>query len=54
MKISNLFRELSINELTMFRGGNLTSSEDSTEGLPIVPFGDPSDRDDYFPQNPQP
>ncbi|WP_299221377.1 hypothetical protein [uncultured Aquimarina sp.] len=54
MKTSNLFTELSINELTMFRGGNPTSSEDNTEGLPIVPFGDPSDWDDYFPQNPQP
>ncbi|WP_298547432.1 hypothetical protein [uncultured Aquimarina sp.] len=54
MKTSNLFTELLIEELTTLRGGNLFSPGDTTGGLPIVPFGDPSDWDDYFPQNPQP
>lgn len=48
MKKSNVLTALTSNEIKSLNGGTLTSSEGGntqSNGLPIVPFGDPSDWD---------
>ncbi len=42
-------QELNKTEMTMIHGGLLILPSDYTDTLPIIPFGDPSDWDHYFP-----